>query len=447
MKFSNYLIFFILFLLKAILIWNNPVNSLDAAFSCTPSFSFLNGNGFYNMFAQNYPSNLFGFVGIPFFAIYKGTYSVHLFFEILKVFFCFQLYKTLTKYGVTRSDLIAFVILVFLDRTINYYGEEAFLSGLILFLFRFFKFFKGRNFIFYFVVLFGLFVLHPVSALVAVSVSIYSYNWQCSKLVRGENRRIIALGLFILTVLVLIYLFYSDFGIAMIKYSAAKFISADYIFDLRFFKTSIPLIIFMFYLVLKYLKITYKEVLLLAVVLLLSLLLKNSDYLVYTIVCLVVFLQTTLRRKRIENYPVYSYKKLLMLIPILFSFLVSVFIPYYNLITRRNHFQTVREIVVQLGKHEIEADSYCFVPTEFLIPLNRFSSTRLVVLGRTSAKPAKGDVVFLCDSSSLNIALSDLEGVEYKRTLLVSPSQGIPSLTKLGKINVGKYGLWKLEIL
>ena len=136
-----------------------------------------------------------------------------------------------------------------------------------------------------------------------------------------------------------------------------------------------------------------------------------------------------------------------MLIPILFSFLVSVFIPYYNLITRRNHFQTVREIVVQLGKHEIEADSYCFVPTEFLIPLNRFSSTRLVVLGRTSAKPAKGDVVFLCDSSSLNIALSDLEGVEYKRTLLVSPSQGIPSLTKLGKINVGKYGLWKLEIL
>lgn len=229
--------FLIIFVARVILIWIYPLAPLDSAFSLTPAFSAILGVFPVNSFVQNTPANLFGYLAIPFFIILKGKYSLFVFYELGKLFLCYQI-CLLSKSQNKLNAGIVFIVLIFSDRLANYYGEEIILSAMIVYLVRLGI---SKRFFLYILSVTLLFVLHPVAA---ISLVVLVFALKLS--VKGETiESSFVMSHFIILIILAAYLKLSIFGEQIILYSSSKYNTFNFSYLVNYLKISFPILLFL----------------------------------------------------------------------------------------------------------------------------------------------------------------------------------------------------------
>ena len=427
--------------LRVFLISEYPINTMDSAFSCTPSFSFLNGYGAFNVFAQNYPANLFGFLGIPLFLLYDGVYCIPLFFEVLKIFFCYQVYRILTKTSLNKFEIYLVIILVFCDYTVNGYGEEAGLCGFILLAFSKVLNKKRIRYEVLFSTCFLFFIIHPIASIIfAILVGLYIYE---KRLIRIDKNLFLSSGIFILSCFLYLLLFKT--GNEIVFYSFSKYSILDLDFSMHFFVGSFPLIAVLLYLILKYSNLSFVRIFVLVLIVLISIFFRMSEYKLYGIAFLIYFILNPRRHREFELISKFG------MIVYIGGTLASLFLcygtPLYKLFEEREHYDKTKIIVQELTEDSKGATTKFFVQTEFLMPFYSNSNTRLIVAGSPQSHISEGDILYVCEKTYLLAVENSLKEYVYKKDLLITPSEGLPALSTLGSLRTQKYGLWRYKVL
>lgn len=238
-KYQYFSIFSCLLLIRLFLIYLDPIPSLDSTYSCTPALSLINKSFPLNHFTYNSPANLFGYLSFPFFIIYSGGYSIFVLFEIFKIFLCYQIFQFSRERDSLQFGLF-FLVLVFMDRTVNYYGEEIFLSALILYSIR--KLNVLSFGISYLLVSSTLFILHPVSAAVMIITS-FLLGTKKHNFISNFKKRLIVNNLLLL-IFILTYIKFTTFGENILLYSQSKYGLSDFGSFFHYIIISAPIIVF-----------------------------------------------------------------------------------------------------------------------------------------------------------------------------------------------------------
>ncbi|MFT5738657.1 MAG: hypothetical protein ACI9SG_003017 [Maribacter sp.] len=428
------------------LIYLNPVASIDGPWSHSLAFSTLNKSPFFNQFYQLHPSRFYGYLGTPFFWLFKGKYSIFILSEIVKICLCFVVYRGLRHISVSRFISTIITLLFFLDKTLMTMREELILGTVIL---VFYSYFLKRGKTVYIteaiISFVFLYLLHPIAAVFHAFIYV-SLNIMSLKDVLRQVSRLTFTYIILALLFVVYFTLFTDFGQAQLYESQFRItvgLSQDHF--VSFVRLSFPLFVTLVLVRLWCGKVK-RYIISVSIMLLLISFVGGSYYHIYIII------YTLLDLFRIKHLKPFRGMRLLAMTAVVSVSIFLSIIHFYVLYNEsKSYTETITEIFKSIDELE-ESKSKVYIANQFAVPLLQEDNTRMMLNGLpfflwSNGNLEIGDVCLITEENEFENLKNSIFYERCDCDMLVSPTIGVYSLSSLYRRRVNQYGLWKCTVI
>ena len=436
---------------RVFLIKLNPAAPPDSTWVISPVFSVLRGEYLMNEFVGSNAGIYYHYLLVPFFALFKGKYSIFVFYELVKIalsLFVFKIFHKKLKLSMSWAFLIA--ALVFLVKEMMMMRPELVLGTLILVFHLIYlkESNKTKSFLPAVVFFAVLFLLHPIAA--AMHGIIYvllheMYRLENVKTFGKRNMMIIVL----LLILAFVYTVYSPAGKAQLAMSESRLQDSGLFGIYYFMKMSFPL--FLALVLLRLGQGNWKPYLIQFIVFLVLITLIGGHY--YYVYFLIFTLLDMLKQSGHKSLKMSAF----MANVVVYCFLASVFLslghPCYVYSESRNFVSTTAKVfehIEMISDQTTERDVY--VDPSFAMPLLQNSNTKILykglpAFGSEDFRLKIGDLLLLTTEKDLLQLQASHHGDRFDTVQRIPFAEGVLSLSSGYSWRVNAYGLVEARVV
>lgn len=428
-----------------VLLYINPVAPLDCPWSISNSFNAQHGEWVYNSYFQGINNRFYGLLFLPFFYFIKGKYSIFILFEVIKVLYLLMII-VLLKNKLNPWVLLLLCLFFFLDKEVNIYREELFISLLML---LFYWYHHRYDSYFYQAIVFFLvlILIHPVAAVIHI---IFYLTFEVNSIAKWNNHltkeKIITS--FMVLLLVSFYIFFTPVGLENISRGESRISSSQFNQLFFFVKMSFP---FLAFLGIQSLRVRYQRpIYLIGLIAVLFFCYKFGGhyYFIYVFSYIILVLHRTELKK---SNPI----KDIIYLPILIcSLFLTVIHPSIVYVESEGYLKTISHIFEEIEHVDCTPNSgnNIYISNHFAMPIIENENVRMTLNGVPHVQnPSQdimiGDVIYLISKKELVQYQMSEYASRCKVSLMIPPTKGILSLSYLYNKRVNEFGLWKCEVI